>query len=527
MELMSFVPTKESNSRGRGGSDPHLRRETGKLRENDTAENLIDTEIPAPKDEWIGRTLDNYKILERVGEGAVGIVYRAEDVRLKRQVAVKLLGVRFLGDRALRQRFLREAQAAASVDHPAICTVYDIGDVGGRPYIVTAYLEGETLEKVIQRGKQPFSAVLDQVIQLAEGLQAAHAKGVIHRDLKPSNVILSAEADEGRRATIIDFGLAQVNWGDRLTRPGLLLGTANYICPQLLRGEAISEQSDIWSLGVMLYEMLTGQPPFDAEHRERLFYIICHENPAPLTSLIPELPYEIERIVAKALEKDAGRRYGAMSEFLNDLQALKRRDTVSAERAAAPLLADPSRSSGSKRALVAIGAIAVAACSWFVSIGMPIRPASADSLKRIAVMPFEDSSAGERGGEYVSRSLGESLSLRLADLSNVQLVSSSAVSNLLARGLGEHEVSSRLHLDFLVTGFIERSAQTLRVTTTLVSGRDSTIVSLKKVDVPRSDLVTMQNQFADCAARDLRMKLGSRAAGSTTPAGLGCVDRTQ
>ena len=327
-------------------------------------------------------------------------------------------------------------------------------------------MEGETLEKVIQRGKQPFSAVLDQVIQLAEGLQAAHAKGVIHRDLKPSNVILSAEADEGRQATIIDFGLAQVNWGDRLTRPGLLLGTANYICPQLLRGEAISEQSDIWSLGVMLDVDAHGTAAVRCRASGASFLHHLSRNPAPLTSLIPDLPYEIERIVAKALEKDAGRRYGAMSEFLNDLQALKRRDTVSSSRALRAQHRSQMQTArahrlkhADKAAFLARYATAYLCGDRGNCLSRPlmvrvdrdfrIRPANSrirSSESRCCLS--STSSVGERRGERVSRSLEESWpnGLPVFPMSgSYRLRQSASFSN---EAWAEHEVSSRLDPGF-------------------------------------------------------------------------------
>lgn len=518
------------------GSNLALQREVEQLLDNDIEQSLFDTKIPTPKDEWIGRTLQNYKILERIGEGGMGFVYRGEDVRLKRQVAVKFLATRLLGDSSQRERFLREAQAAASLRHPSICTVYDIGDAGGQPYIVTAYLEGDTLEAAIQREKSSFRRVIEYAIQLAEGLQAAHARGIIHRDLKPSNVILSRGDGEETRATIIDFGLAQVSWADRLTRPGLLIGTANYICPELLQGQPVAEQADIWSLGVMLYEMLAGRPPFDADNRERLFHLICHESPVPLTSVSPELPHEIGRIVARALEKDAELRYQTMSNLLSDLRALKREhptpDVIPEEGtqltpahangSSAPTHASTGksrlpRSLRDRRVLAAAGAILLVAVSWFGWKRIPPERIAADSPRRIAVLPFEDLSIGERN-ERLSRTLGESLAVQLAGLSNVRMVSTSGVRKLLERGTAEHEIISALDLDFFVTGFVERSGQTLRTTANLISGRDSTILYSKKLDLPLSDILAMQNQFADTAAREMGVKLGMRAADSAMAA---------
>ena len=275
-------------------------------------------------DPWIGRTIQGYRLLEPIGEGGMGEVYRAEDTRLKRPVAVKFLASRFLRDDRQKRRFLREAQAAAALDHPAICPVYDVGEIDGRPYIVSAFVEGKNLAEVMQAGDLPVATALDYLIHIAEGLEAAHRRGVVHRDMKPGNVILATDRHGGTQLKIIDFGLARVSGFSELTEAGAVIGTAAYIAPEILQGQEIDPRADIWSLGVMLYELLTGRRPFDAESRERLFYVICNEEAEPLTAVSPNLPEDAARIVAKALEKDRSLRYQHASEICSDLRRLKR-----------------------------------------------------------------------------------------------------------------------------------------------------------------------------------------------------------
>jgi len=502
------------------GSNQVLRRKVEQLLENDIADSLFDAEMPALNDERIGKRLGKYNLLERIGEGGMGVVYRGEDARLRRQVAVKFLGIRMAGDSLQRERFLREAQAAASIRHPSICTVYDIGEADGQPYLVTAYLPGDTLESANRDRRLSLSEAIDCAIQLAEGLQAAHANGIVHRDLKPSNVILTKRSDGGTQATIIDFGLAQVNWGDRLTQAGRLIGTANYICPQLLRGDTVSEQADIWSLGVMVYEMLTGRTPFDAENRERLFYLICNESPTPLNAVSPELPSEIGRIVGKALEKDADRRYRTMGEFLSDLRAWRRSysaiELTSAADTEPRFVIEQKPASGSfwtRLALVAASAIVLTTASWFSwkQARPPVENPAAS--KRIAVLPFEDLSRGERDGQ-LSSLLGELLAARLAQMPKVQMMSSSAVHPLIGQGATHNEVSSQLQLDYLVTGFIERSGNTLWITANLVSTPGYTILASRRVVASWPDTPAKQDRLVDAVVREMESRLSPQTGSS-------------
>jgi serine/threonine protein kinase len=275
-------------------------------------------------DPWIGRAILGYRLVKPIGEGGMGEVYRAEDTRLKRPVAVKFLATRFLRDDRQKRRFLREAQAAAALDHPSICPVYDVGEIEGRPYIVSAFVEGETLAEVMQAGDLPVATALDYLIHIAEGLEVAHRRGVVHRDMKPANVILATDGDGGVHVKIIDFGLARVSGFSELTEVGAVIGTAAYIAPEILQGQEIDPRADIWSLGVMLYEMLTGRRPFDAENRERLFYLICNEEAEPVTAVRPNLSEDAAQIVAKALDKDRNLRYQHASEICSDLKRLKR-----------------------------------------------------------------------------------------------------------------------------------------------------------------------------------------------------------
>ena len=270
----------------------------------------------------IGRTISHYKITEKLGEGGMGVVYKAEDTKLKRPVALKFLAPHLLRDEEGRKRFLREAQAAAALDHPNICTVYEIDEVDGRTFIVMAFLEGQPLSERIKQGPLKLPEALSTAIQMAEGLEAAHEKGITHRDIKPDNVMLM----KGSRGLVklMDFGLAQLAGSSKLTQHGTTLGTMAYMSPEQAEGADTDHHTDIWSLGVVLYEMVAGEQPFRGEFDPAVVFSIMHESPEPLTAVRTGVPKELEHIVNKCLAKKTEERYQHADELLVDLQALRR-----------------------------------------------------------------------------------------------------------------------------------------------------------------------------------------------------------
>jgi serine/threonine protein kinase len=269
-----------------------------------------------------GTTISQYKVLEKLGEGGMGAVYKAEDTRLNRMVALKFLSAPPTEGGELESRFVHEARAAAALDHPNICGVYEINVVDGRFYMAMPLIDGESVEKRIAAGPRPLKEALTVAIQTAEGLEEAHSKGIVHRDIKPGNILL-VERERGRlQVKVLDFGLARLNQATKLTREGTQLGTAAYMSPEQVEGAPVDLRSDVWSLGVVLYEMVSGEPPFPAEYEQALFYGILNEQPEPLTAIRSGVPMELERIVGKCLAKSADQRYQAMGDLLVDLHAL-------------------------------------------------------------------------------------------------------------------------------------------------------------------------------------------------------------
>jgi serine/threonine protein kinase len=269
-------------------------------------------------DKRIGQLVSHYRLVEKLGEGGMGAVYLAKDTQLGREVALKFLSEALLKEKDSRSRFMREAHAAAAIDHPNVATVYEVGTSEGHPFIAMAYVKGQSLEDRIAEGPLEIRDVLSIACQLADGLEAAHRQGIVHRDLKPANVIL----EEGGRVRIIDFGLAQLADVSRLTQASTPIGTANYISPEQMNGEVVDQRADIWSLGVILYELATGRKPFQAEHREAVYYAITHKSPDPMSRWRAGVPEELERIVFKCLEKRSAHRYADAAALRTELLAI-------------------------------------------------------------------------------------------------------------------------------------------------------------------------------------------------------------
>ncbi len=272
-----------------------------------------------------GQTISHYRVLEKLGEGGMGAVYKAEDTRLKRSVALKFLPQRVALTDEDRERFLREAQAAAGLDHPNICTIYGIDEAEGRPFLAMAYVEGRSLEKRIEDGPLPLRDALDLARQAAEGLRAAHGKGVVHRDIKSSNLMLTGE-DSGRvQVKLLDFGLAQLAGRSKLTQADSVMGTIAYMSPEQTQGGQVDLRTDIWSLGVVLYEMVSGELPFKGHYDQATLYSILNEEPQPLTAVRSKLPVELDWIVDKCLAKEPEERYQSMDDLILDLTTLEKK----------------------------------------------------------------------------------------------------------------------------------------------------------------------------------------------------------
>ena len=269
----------------------------------------------------INKNISHYKIIEKIGSGGMGVVYKAQDLKLDRFVALKFLPPHLISSNDEKQRFIHEAKAASSLDHNNICNIYEIDETDdGQLFISMAYYEGETLDKTIKEKPLPVEEAIDIAVQIAQGLAKAHEKEIVHRDIKPANIMLTADGV----VKILDFGLAKLSTQTKLTKDGTMLGTIAYMSPEQARGDEVDHKTDIWSLGVIIYEMLTGQLPFKGDYDQAVIYGIANEQPEPITGLRTGVPLELERIINRCISKDPQDRYQHADDLLSELNRLKK-----------------------------------------------------------------------------------------------------------------------------------------------------------------------------------------------------------
>jgi len=404
------------------------------------------------KDQLLRKTIvGRYKIIDKLGEGGMGVVYKAEDTRLDRSVALKFLPPDLTSDEEAKKRFIQEARAAAALNHPHICTIYEIDEADEQTFISMEYIKGQSLKDKLESSPLTIDEAKDIALQVAAGLEKAHKKGIVHRDIKPANIVIN---DEGQ-AKITDFGLAKLSWGVDLTKTSTIMGTVAYMSPEQAKGEEVDHRTDIWSLGAMLYEMLTGERPFEKDQEHALIYSILNENPRSITSLRSDIPSHIEQTVEKALAKKTNERYQEIQELIQDLR---------------------------------------------LSISFP------KAEKSIVVLPFENLSP-DPDQEYFCDGMTEEIISDLSKVGKLKVISRSSTMTFKGTKKRINEIAKEVNIQYVLEGSVRKAGNNLRITAQLIEAANDIHLWAEKYSGTLDDVFDIQETVSRSIVEALQLKL--------------------
>jgi len=439
----------------------------------------------------IGQVISHYKILEKLGEGGMGIVYKAHDTKLDRDVALKFLPTNLTTDPAARERFIHEAKAASALSHPNICGIHAIEEFEQQHFIDMEFLEGKTLGELLKEKELSLKEIVGIVLQIAQGLNAAHKKGIVHRDIKPDNIMVTSE----RLVKIMDFGLAKLKGSSKLTRTHSTLGTLSYMSPEQACGEEIDQRTDIFSLGAVLYEMVTGRQPFKGEHEAAIMYSVMNETPDPLARYKTDVPDELQRVIDKALAKEREKRYQHVDEMEADL------------RSVIPTLSSNIKSVTRRSKVlwvVAASVIAIAVLSIYFFYPKS-GPTSANS-KTIAVLPFNNMN-GNQEDEYFSDGIMEDILTQLSKIADLNVISRTTMMQYKSTKKSLKEIGKELNAGVVLEGSVRHSGNRIRISSQLIDAEADRHIWAETYDREMKDVFVIQSDVAKQIAAALQARL--------------------
>jgi serine/threonine protein kinase/Tfp pilus assembly protein PilF len=469
----------------------------------------------------VGEAVSHYRILKKLGGGGMGVVYEAEDLNLKRHVALKFLPDDLIATPEALERFKREAQSASALNHPNICTIYEIGEYEGRPFIAMEMMKGRTLKYEIGGHPMEIDQVLDLGTQIADALDAAHVEHIIHRDIKPANIFVT----ERGQAKVLDFGLAKqtgmasadtemptASAQQKLTKTGSMMGTVAYMSPEQARGKELDARTDLFSFGVVLYEMVTGTLPFGGQTTGEMLEAIFTKEPVAPVRLNSNVPLELERIIAKAMEKDRNLRYQAAAEMRTDLQRLKR-DTLVASRTSVPTATSgqPGLRRTSRKLWIGVAAISVVVLFSIIAFYLgrrakPSAPAAPTGKTAVAVLPFTNLSA-DKEQEYFSDGLAEELIDRLAKNPKLRVISHNSAFSFKGKEVDTKTIAQKLNVTHVVEGSVRKAGNQLRITAQLIEAATDSHLWSQSYNWQMENIFAVQDDIAASVAGALKLAL--------------------